>query len=110
MKITRLFTFSLITLCLSFSVQAVLMESLLKKHSLPEVDLLKIDIEGAEHNILEKTPECFLKFKYIYIEIHGSIQKREDFRTKLTDLGFTLAHRKSDDSTDCEISFFKRNA
>jgi FkbM family methyltransferase len=36
--------------------------------------LLKMDCEGAEHDIVEDTPESVLKiFNYIYLEVHGKI-------------------------------------
>ncbi|PIP94993.1 MAG: hypothetical protein COW00_18140 [Bdellovibrio sp. CG12_big_fil_rev_8_21_14_0_65_39_13] len=94
----------------AIEVSSILMEDLLKKHHLENVDLLKIDIEGAEFNILEKTPQAFLSFKFIYIEIHGDTEKRNTFKSKLIEIGFTLLHEKIYDSANCEVSFFKRNS
>jgi len=90
------------------AVNTVLLEDLLQKHSLVEADLLKMDIEGAEYNILEKTPESFLKFKYIYIEIHGDKKTRDQFRSKLIELGFELVQIFGDDHPICETSLLKR--
>ena len=40
--------------------------------NLPKYDFLKIDIEGAEINILENAT-CFADFKYIAIEFHDEM-------------------------------------
>jgi|688.fasta_scaffold24839_3 FkbM family methyltransferase len=40
--------------------------------NLPKYDFLKIDIEGAERNILENA-SCFVDFKYIAIEFHDEM-------------------------------------
>lgn len=89
-------------------VETLLVSDIIDNHKLTEVDLLKMDIEGAEHSILEKTPEVFLKFKYIYLEIHGDKKVRDIFRDKLIDLGFKFMNPERIEYADCETSFFKR--
>ena len=90
------------------AVSTLLLDDLLKKHSLEEADLLKMDIEGAEYNILENTPESFLKFKYIYIEIHGDKKTRDQFRSKMIDVGFDLVQIFGSEHPICETSLLKR--
>lgn len=88
-------------------IESVLLEDLLRKHSLESADLLKMDIEGAEYSIIEKTPESFKRFKYIYMEIHGDVPTRNKFSSKILELGFNLEKRIGAEHENCEICFFK---
>ncbi|WP_131701427.1 FkbM family methyltransferase [Chryseobacterium sp. FH2] len=50
--------------------EAITVESLIKKHTLDKIDLLKIDIEGGEIELLSKNNSWLKKVKNIIIEIH----------------------------------------
>lgn len=91
------------------SVDTVLLEDLLTKHSISDADLLKMDIEGAEYSIIEKTPDAFQKFKFLYIEIHGEEAKRYIFRDKIISLGFKISNPNRARLDNCETCLFERN-
>jgi len=53
------------------SVEAISLFDIITKYDLKEIDILKIDIEGAEENLFEKNAEKWLPFvKVIIIELH----------------------------------------
>ena len=57
-----------------------------------DFDLLKCDCEGAEWEILEKSPECFSRFKVVVIEVHRNSVSNTPiakFPEALTRLGFS---------------------
>jgi FkbM family methyltransferase len=53
-------------------------------------DLLKIDVEGAEHQLLESEPEAWRACRYIVGETHGAPAARDRFAARLAALGFEL--------------------
>lgn len=58
----------------SDDVRGITVDELLKKHNYPRVDLLKIDIEGAELNLFSENTSTWLpKVKMIMIELHDHI-------------------------------------
>jgi len=87
-------------------VQAITLEKILTRHDLGQVDLLKIDCEGAEFPIIEDSPpEVFERVSNIFLEYHdwvpGGDHKRlgrfleargyrvEEYpNSKMPDLGF----------------------
>jgi FkbM family methyltransferase len=53
------------------SVEAISLLDIIKKYDLKEIDILKIDIQGAEENLFEKNAEKWLPYvKIIIIELH----------------------------------------
>jgi FkbM family methyltransferase len=54
-------------------------------------DVLKMDIEGAEHALMAGEPEAFAAFRYVFAELHGSRQARERFSERLEGLGFEVS-------------------
>ncbi|MBI3866982.1 MAG: FkbM family methyltransferase [Verrucomicrobia bacterium] len=75
----------------SQTVKVVAFAEWLEEHP-GDFDLLKCDCEGAEWAILEKTPECFARFKVVVIEVHRNpISQRplSDFPDVLSRQGFT---------------------
>jgi FkbM family methyltransferase len=72
------------------SVEAVSLETLLDREGLRDVDLLKMDIEGAEHEVLAgASPTALARIRRISLEYHPNGSKEELFRA-LTDAGFRL--------------------
>ena len=69
--------------------------SLLQQYSIPRLDILKMDIEGAEEAIFNSNPEIWLsRVKLLIIEIHGS--QIEPLITRvLTENGFSMRQYRS---------------
>jgi FkbM family methyltransferase len=54
------------------AVQSKTLAAILEEYSLPQVDLLKMDIEGSEYEVLLSTPPAVLKrIRRISLEYHG---------------------------------------
>jgi len=51
-------------------VRAVSMEEILEKEQISRIDILKIDIEGAERNLLADSPAWLRKVDFMMIEMH----------------------------------------
>lgn len=77
-------------------VEGWTLEKICSEAGFETVDFLKVDIEGAEYELFEKTPERVLKrVSRIGFEYHKSGNRDELFR-RLTDAGFTQSrHLKS---------------
>jgi FkbM family methyltransferase len=71
-------------------VPSVTLLQLLDEHGLSEVDLLKMDIEGAEFQVLED-PEGLRRCRYLIVEVHGLETRRNDFARRLEQMGFELS-------------------
>ena len=89
-------------------VPAVTLRQLLDDHELDRVDLLKMDIEGAEFEIMSD-PEIIGRFRYMFIEIHGDIEKRDRFIGYVRSAGFEIADRSYDGVLQCETIFCRRS-
>ena len=74
------------------------LESIFKKNRLEKVDLIKMDLEGAEFAIIENAPTDLLKkVKTIFIEYHLDVNRDglNILKNKLNSVGFRLSGRKS---------------
>ena len=72
------------------SVEGYTLERILEESRLVEVDLLKVDIEGAEYPLFETTPEAILRrFKRIRLEYHGNGDTERLF-SRIRRAGFTI--------------------
>tara|TARA_A100001015_G_C15011140_1_gene723149 strand:- start:1700 stop:2419 length:720 start_codon:yes stop_codon:yes gene_type:complete len=78
-----------------YEVESITIPGLLAKYKIAEVDYLKLDIEGAEYELIERLDSDDLMFvKQLFIEFHhhaiGSVTKNdtEDAVKKIKDLGF----------------------
>ena len=75
-------------------VRAITLDNFLKQKKLEKVDLLKVDIEGAEIEMFETlSPKILRHLKQITVEYHDFLDKSylpqiETIHRKLTDLGF----------------------
>jgi len=57
------------------SLQSVTIKELMDKYNMPTIDILKIDIEGAEYNIFANDPHIWLdKTKCLIIELHDLLR------------------------------------
>ena len=98
----------------TISVQSQSLNSILSEFE--EIDLLKIDIEGAEYSLFEKTEDGLLnRAKNIILEFHDNIDGRVDQLTdKLTSAGFRykmhdeLIRYEVDRNSDHGVIFAKR--
>ncbi len=77
-------------------VETVSLETLRRRHDVTSVDLLKLDIEGAEFDFLKFTPDDILrKVTQISVEFHDFLPDFEDktlvplARKRLASLGFS---------------------
>jgi hypothetical protein len=65
------------------------MHEILTMCNVPTVDLLKIDIEGAEREILSTRNEWLRSVRLIVIELHGNYSV-EDLKRDIEPLGFEV--------------------
>lgn len=71
------------------SVIAISLEEIVKKCG--KVDLLKLDVEGAENKILLESPaEVFQKISMIVGELHSSRKQQKMIESRLKNLGYTV--------------------
>ncbi|MCF8044280.1 MAG: FkbM family methyltransferase [Desulfarculaceae bacterium] len=54
------------------AVDGVTVDSLIQEHGLETIDILKIDIEGAEKEVFAEKPAWLSRVKIIFIELHDS--------------------------------------
>lgn len=80
----------------SYDVEALTLKSLLRRIGAAEVEMLKLDLEGAEYDLLGAVErEQLLPFKQIFVEFHHHAVDRygvEDTRrlvSRLADFGFS---------------------
>ena len=72
------------------TIEGCTIEMLMEKYSLTSIDLLKVDIEGAEYELFEKTPRSVLKaISRIGLEYHGNGDTTSLFNA-LKDAGFKV--------------------
>lgn len=73
--------------------------------------LLKMDIEGAEHEMMSDDPEAFRAVDLLVAEIHGGEPARDRFALGLTDLCNVsiLERRTSEACSEVELAFGEQN-
>lgn len=79
----------------SSSIKAYTISDIISNYHFPVVDILKIDIEGAERFVFEHDIHvaAFLKkVKFIAIEIHDEFNIREKILNQLNENGFSIFH------------------
>jgi len=57
------------------SVRAMALDSLLSLHGVSEVGFLKVDVEGAERELFQGTPEWPQRVRSLKVEVHGSYSR-----------------------------------
>ncbi|MBA3960657.1 MAG: FkbM family methyltransferase [Chthoniobacterales bacterium] len=79
-------------------VETVSLETILKRAGSDCIDLLKLDVEGAEFELIENTPaDCWRKVRQITVEFHdfepewSGDNLFQKARSTLVDLGFVPA-------------------
>jgi FkbM family methyltransferase len=74
-------------------VRGVTLHQLIEELCLPQVDVLKVDIEGAEAEVFSTraAPEKFLsKVKFLAMEIHEEMGRKEEILNMLAENGFEM--------------------
>ncbi|MDF0553355.1 FkbM family methyltransferase [Kamptonema sp. UHCC 0994] len=75
---------------------------------IPEIDLLKVDIEGCEQRLLENYPELLAKVKSVVIELHKDLCDVGRCSTILNEAGFTN-HKQLKEEKIGTVDFFWKN-
>jgi hypothetical protein len=71
------------------------MPSVLSRFDMPRVDLLKIDIEGAEREVFARKPDWVRRVGMFIIELHGA-DAREAFTAATSSLD-AIRYRHGED-------------
>lgn len=76
------------------SIKAITLEQFFIKHKIEKIDYMKVDIEGHEKTVFEKTPQdIWNKINKLFIEIHGfSKEEKDKFITDFIKRGFDKYH------------------
>jgi FkbM family methyltransferase len=87
------------------------LESIIESLSTPQIEILKIDIEGAEYPLLPSIIHCQVPIKQLLIEFHhrigaASLQTTVNSVNELRKSGFFLFHVSE---TSSEFSFIHRD-
>lgn len=77
-------------------IKAITIEKIIDDHKLSQIDILKIDIEGAELELFSKNYEKWLKItKVVIIELHDWMREgcAKQFFSTLVKYNFSLSHK-----------------
>lgn len=80
----------------AIEVPATTLGELLDRHGLSEVDILKADIEGSEHDLLEQDGASLRRARTLFVEVHGDAARRARFMDGLRALGFTIVSEQAE--------------
>ena len=75
-------------------LQVSTMDAVLRQSPTGRIDILKLDIEGAEYDILRPPTPWLASVQCIVIELHGEAAHR-DIPSWLRDAGFTIERHRS---------------
>jgi FkbM family methyltransferase len=94
-------------------VASITLAELLDRYNLRQVDLLKMDIEGAEHEVLLSTrPETFARIRRIQFEYHELHKRfgysRERLFAKLEGNGYRITQDVRSGATDDGVALAER--
>lgn len=67
------------------------MSDIIERAAFKNIDLLKIDIEGAEMEVFSGRIDWLKSIGAIAIEFHGESRKASDFDQKVSAYGFTIS-------------------
>ena len=73
-----------------------------------EIDILKIDVEGAELKLLENAPKTLKKTKKIIIELH-SVTLFNNCSAFLKNNGFNLVHTIGDENEKRPVQYWRKS-
>jgi hypothetical protein len=72
-------------------VRGLTMNSILAESGFDQVDLLKVDIEGAEADLFRGQNEWLHRVRGIAVEFHGDARRESGFDNTMRDFGFRIA-------------------
>lgn len=72
----------------SIEVEMITIDDLLEENRIEEVDILKVDIEGAEGNLFSNCVSWINKIRFIIMEIHSQFVNPEELIQKIVQYGF----------------------
>ena len=78
----------------TIEVNCYTLDNLYKRYQLESVDILKLDIEGAEAEAFSSGLEALSKTKRVVVECHSNIL-RNNLLNLLTSMGFKLGHEET---------------
>lgn len=78
-------------------VPAKTLREILDDRGLPSVDLLKVDIENAEHEVVRADPEVLKRVGTILMEMHGSSAEREETARVIESCGFSVSRVRGEE-------------
>lgn len=84
------------------SVHCTTLAEILATHDLARVDLLKIDIEGAEYEVLYGAPGCFERIREIRMEYHtldAAERNAEGLKRFLSGHGYRITQQRANTPT-----------
>jgi len=88
-----------------FKINCITLEDIYHQHFFNDIiDICKIDVEGAEHEIFFKIPKMIHSLNYLIMEIHGGGTRALNLVDKIRNANFTLINEK--DIQD-DVYFFK---
>lgn len=94
-------------------VQSITLDEFLRQQSINQIDLLKVDIEGAEFNLFDSIDDSLLsKIKQITVEFHdfkfkGLKSQVKNIKLRLQKLGFVCINFSI--TTNGDVLFVNRN-
>lgn len=96
----------------SISVPVKKVSTIMKELGHSHIDYLKLDIEGAEYQVIDELITANLDIKLMYIEMHANFETRgsdnydlyEEYVQKIIDIGYDLVHIHK----DCYFTFLKK--
>tara|TARA_Y100000310_G_C20642390_1_gene794689 strand:+ start:388 stop:1092 length:705 start_codon:yes stop_codon:yes gene_type:complete len=66
----------------------------MKERKIEKIDIMKIDVEGAEHEILSSSEKVLSKIQYIYIELGREVDENNKTWQLLTKHNFKLVKKR----------------
>ena len=73
------------------SCRLISLGDFIKKHQIPVIDFLKIDVEGAEFDVIKSIqPEQFLRIQQIAIEVHDICNRVDQMSCYLKEQGYLV--------------------
>ena len=80
----------------NYDIEAISIKTLIKTNNIKVIDLLKVDIEGAEKELFSKNLEDWLPYtRYIVIEIHGP-DCMKIFKNAMDEYNFEFLHKNGE--------------
>lgn len=75
-------------------------DTMVREENLPSPSILKIDVEGAELQVLEGSTETLEKVRVVYCEVHTDDQESLEVKQFLRDSGFQIEILQEGEQTD----------